>query len=67
MVLIIAEVTIGFSPVTYTVNEADNQVRLFVEVLSGTLEGTVTVLFRTIPASASESGTLGQYRHSNSV
>ena len=43
---------------TYVVNEADNQVRLFVEVMSGTLEGTVTVLFTISPISASESGIL---------
>ncbi len=54
-----SEVTVGFNPETYIVNEADGSVTLNVEVLEGTLERSVTVLFDTSPGSASEAGTYG--------
>ena len=49
-------VTIGFSPVNYSVNEVDGSVTLFAMLLSGTLEREVSVQFSTVDASASETG-----------
>ena len=51
---IIAEITVGFNPVDYTVNEADGEVLLNVEVLSGTLERSVEIFFGTSPGTATE-------------
>ena len=48
--------TIGFNPVDYMVNEVDGSVTLFVEVLDGTLERSVTVLFFTTPGTATQDG-----------
>lgn len=47
----------GFNPDTYTVGEADGEVNLIVELLDGTLERVVSVLFETSPGQATESGT----------
>ena len=51
-----SEIRVGFNPETYTVNEADGSVTLNVEVLEGTLEGSVTVLLQTAPGTATEAG-----------
>lgn len=50
--------TIGFNPDNYIVNEADGQVTLFVEVLNGTLQRPVTVLFTTNEGTATPTGTV---------
>jgi hypothetical protein len=55
----IAAVTIGFNPEDYTVNEVDGQAVLNVEVLSGILETTVTVMFQTMSGAATEEGMFG--------
>ena len=46
----------GFNPDSYTVGEDEGVVNLVVELLDGTLERTVTVLFETSPGGATESG-----------
>ena len=51
-----ADVTIGFEPAEYVVNEVDGQVELIVVLRNGTLEREVTVLFETNPGTATETG-----------
>lgn len=46
----------GFNPDNYEVNEIDGQVVLIVDVLNGTLERSVTVLFETSPGTATNTG-----------
>lgn len=48
--------TIGFNQTIYTVSESGGEVLLFVAVLEGSLERSVTVRFATIPDSATETG-----------
>lgn len=50
--------TVGFRPTDYTVSESDGEVQLFVAVLEGSLERSLTVRFATIPNSATEAGTV---------
>ena len=52
----------GFNPESYTVGEGGGVVNLVVELLDGTLERTVTVLFETSPGGATGSRTYNQ-RH----
>jgi hypothetical protein len=51
-----AEITVGFNPDNYEVNEVDGQVELIVEVINGTLERNVSILFETSPGEATEAG-----------
>ena len=52
-----ADVTVGFDPELYRVNEADGSATLTVRLLNGILEREVTVLFETSPGTATETGT----------
>ena len=51
-----AVIIVGFNPTVYSVNEADGEEVLFVEILNGTLERDVTVLFETLPGTATQAG-----------
>ena len=48
------DITVGFDPTNYEVNEADGTAVLSVVLLNGTLERDVTVLFETAPDSSTQ-------------
>ena len=48
--------TVGFDPIMYSVNETDPEATLFVVLLNGTLERTVTVRFETSSGTATQEG-----------
>ena len=54
-------VTIGFRPVSYTVEEEDRFVIVSSSVLQGTLERSVVVNFSTMPGTASKLDSLMPY------
>ncbi len=59
--------TIGFVPDVYNVNEDDGNVNFIIEVIQGTLERDVEVVFTTQPGTATEDGESCDLDHSDNI